>query len=48
MIVAGALQVTMGVVIALFLLQLLRRLAAGRSNPIAQGLEGGLEFLLAS
>lgn len=44
----AALQVTMGVVIALFLLQLARRLASGRTNPIAQGVEGGLEFLLAS
>ncbi len=42
----AALQVTAGVVIALFLLQLTRRLLAERTNPIAQGVEGGLDFLL--
>jgi hypothetical protein len=40
------LQVTASVVIALFLLQLARRLSAGSQNPIAQGISGGLSFLL--
>ena len=44
----AALQVTMGVVIALFLLQLARRMLSSRTNPIAQGIEGGLDFLLGS
>lgn len=41
-------QVTASVVLALFLLQLAKRLLSNRSNPIAQGVEGGLEFLLGS
>ena len=40
------LQVTFSVVIALFLLQLLRRLTANSQNGIAKGLAGGLDFLL--
>lgn len=39
-------QVTASVVIALFLLQLVRRLLSGSSNGIANGIEGGLTFLL--
>ena len=40
-------QVTASVVIALFLLQLLRRLLSRSSNGLAAGVEGGLDFLLA-
>lgn len=42
----ATLQTTASVVIALFLLQLLKRLTAGRSNGIASGVNGGLTFLL--
>jgi hypothetical protein len=42
------LQVTASVVIALFLLQLVRRLLANSSSGVAKGVEGGLDFLLAS
>jgi hypothetical protein len=42
------LQVTASVVIALFLLQLVRRLLGNSTNGIAKGVEGGLDFLLAS
>lgn len=41
------LATTFGVVISLFLLQLLRRLLQGRNNQVASGIEGGLDFLLA-
>lgn len=40
------LQVTASVVIALFLLQVARRLLASSNSGIAQGVEGGLDFLL--
>ena len=40
------LQVVASVVIGLFLLQLTRRLTASSSNAIAQGVNGGLNFLL--
>lgn len=40
------LQVTASVVIALFLLQLTRRLLASSNSGVAQGLQGGLDFLL--
>lgn len=40
------LQVTMSVVIALFLLQLVRRLLSSSHGSLAQGVEGGLDFLL--
>lgn len=39
-------HVVFSVVIALFLLQLVKRLSAGRSNPIVQGVNDGLTFLL--
>lgn len=39
-------HVTVSVVIALFLLQLLRRLLANSTSGIAKGVEGGLAFLL--
>lgn len=42
------LQTTASVVIALFLLQLAKRLLANRQNTIAQGLAGGLNFILGS
>ena len=40
------LQVTASVVIALFLLQLARRLLGRSNNTIAQGISGGLDFVL--
>lgn len=42
------LQVTASVIIALFLLQLVRRAAAQSQNGLAQSVSGGLDFLLAS
>ena len=39
-------HVVTSVVIALFLLQIAKRLTAGRANPIAQGVYDGLTFLL--
>ena len=39
-------QVTASVVIALFLLQVARRLLANSNSGIAQGIEGGLDLLL--
>ena len=39
------LHITASVIIALFLIQVTKRLTAGRSNPIAQGLSDGLAFL---
>jgi branched-subunit amino acid permease len=42
------LQVTFSVVIALFLLQIVRRVLGNQSNGLAQGVAGGLDFLLAS
>ena len=41
------LQVTASVVIALFLLQLLRRLLSRSQSGLGQGVEAGLDFLLA-
>ena len=38
-------HVVASVVIALFLLQIAKRLTAGRENPIAQGLSDGIAFL---
>lgn len=38
-------QVTASVVIALFLLQLVRSLLANSESGIAKGIEGGLSFL---
>jgi len=40
------LQTTASVVIALFLLQLLRRLLGSSQSGVAKGVEGGLDFLL--
>lgn len=39
------LHVTASVIIALFLIQVAKRLTAGRANPIAQGVSDGLGFL---
>jgi hypothetical protein len=44
-IATPVLQVTASVIIALFLIQVARRLAAQSSNPIAVGLYDGLSFL---
>jgi hypothetical protein len=38
-------QVTASVVIALFVLQVLRRVSANRDNAVLQGINGGLNFL---
>lgn len=45
MIAVPVFQVTLAVIIALFVLQVVRRLAAQSSNPIAQGLSEGVGFL---
>ena len=42
------LQVTFSVVIALFLLQIVRRVLGNQDSSLAQGVAGGLDFLLAS
>lgn len=47
MIAVPVVQVTAAVVIALFVLQVVRRLAADSSNPIASGLADGISFLTA-
>lgn len=47
MIAVPVLQVTAAVVIALFVLQVVRHLAAGSSNPIATGVADGISFLTA-
>lgn len=47
MIAVPVLQVTAAVVIALFVLQVVKRLAADSSNPIAQGTADGISFLTA-
>jgi hypothetical protein len=39
------LHVVASVVIALFLLQIAKRLSAGRTNPIASGISDGIAFL---
>ncbi len=44
--VVPVVQVTASVVIALFLLQLSRRLLTNSRSGLAQGVEGGLDFLL--
>lgn len=44
-IATPVLQVTAGVIIALFLIQVARRLTAQSSNPIAVGVNDGLSFL---
>ena len=40
------LQVTASVVIALFLLRIVQRLLHGSNNGVANGVEGGLTFLI--
>lgn len=45
MIATPVLQVTAGVIIALFLIQVARRLTAQSSNPILVGVNDGLTFL---
>lgn len=40
------LQVVASLVLGLFLLQLARRLSGNSSNPVVQGVNGGLDFLL--
>lgn len=47
MIAIPVLQVTAGVVIALFVLQVVRRLAAESSNPLAVGTADAIGFLTA-
>jgi hypothetical protein len=44
-IATPVLQVTAGVIIALFLIQVARRVSAESSNPLAVGLHDGLSFL---
>lgn len=46
MIATPVLQVTASVVIALFLIQVGRRLTAQSQNPIAVGVHDGLTFLV--
>lgn len=46
MIATPVLQVTASVVIALFLIQVGRRLSAQSQNPIAVGVHDGLTFLV--
>lgn len=46
MVTVPILQVTASVVIALFLLQLLRRLLAESQNGLAKGVSAGLDFIL--
>jgi hypothetical protein len=48
MIATPVLQVTMGVIIALFLIQVARRLTARSTNPILVGVSDGLTFLTAA
>jgi hypothetical protein len=45
MIVVPVIQVTMAVVIALFVIQVVRRLAAESNNPLAVGTADALGFL---
>ncbi len=45
MIATPVLQVTAGVIIALFLIQVARRITASSTNPIAVGVNDGLTFL---
>lgn len=47
MIAVPVLQVTAAVVIALFVLQVVRRLAADSHNSVAQGVADGIGFLTA-
>lgn len=45
MIATPVLQVTLSVIIALFLIQVARRLTSQSTNPIAVGVNDGLSFL---
>ena len=45
MIAVPVFQVTAGVIVALFLIQVARRLTSQSSNPIAVGVNDGLSFL---
>lgn len=47
MITVPVVQVTAAVVIALFVLQVVRHLAATSQNPVATGLADGISFLTA-
>jgi hypothetical protein len=47
MIAVPVLQVTASVIIALFILQVVRHLAASSSSPIASGVADGISFLTA-
>ena len=47
MIAVPVFQVTLAVIIALFVIQVVRRLAASSSNPAAQAVNDGLSFLTA-
>lgn len=47
MIAIPVVQVTASVVIALFVLQVVRHLAAGSNNSLATGLADGISFLTA-
>ena len=47
MITVPVVQVTASVIIALFLLQVVRHLAASSDNSAAQGLADGISFLTA-
>lgn len=47
MIAVPVLQVVFAVVVALFVLQVTRRLAAGSSNTILKGYADGVSFLTA-
>ena len=47
MIATPVLQVTASVVIALFLIQVAKRLTASSSNPLLVGVNDGLAFLTA-
>lgn len=47
MIAVPVLQVTASVVIALFVLQVIRHLTADSTNPIAQGTSDAISFLTA-
>lgn len=46
MISVPVLQGLAGLVIGLFILQVIRRLAAGSQNQLAAGLSDGIEFLV--
>jgi hypothetical protein len=47
LIAVPVVQVTLSVIIALFVLQVIRHLAADSSNSFAQGLSDGISFLTA-